>query len=339
VVCCCRCVFASPRLAIRRAFSLLHCAGHARGERLGCTCDTGLALSNDMHNDVASAPNENTSVPRSGLFLFGLGACMSTACFTARWRKHLAEDMVVLADEEMPVLLAPPKGGDPDWPAFNSRMKKNCSIWVQSHPGARLLISAMVSQVSDALMGELLHRSGEQYQVENATRTLLGNDHLFRVLTAHRNVAEYDTCRKLIGLLGSEQWSFLPMHMRTFRNRSLATRLIIRELSGVWMLLISTHIGLPFKLFSLLDNPSSENSEEILRTPQCMRDPFSKEIFKRYLTTVADTAKLDTASIECGHSLWQREARCRSLQTIATSQSSTSAALVMTKRRPIHFAS
>jgi hypothetical protein len=88
-----------------------------------------------------------------------------------------------------------------------------------------------------------------------------------------------------------------------------------------------------------------------LQTPRCMRDPFSAGLFERYstkedlsgpeckaiLATVGEFAKLDTASIECGHSLWQREARCRSLQTVATSQSSTSAAFTMTKQRPVQF--
>jgi hypothetical protein len=139
-------------------------------------------------------------------------------------------------------------------------------------------------------------------------------------------------------------WDAIHIAHRTTRTRSLAFRMLSRAACGCYLLLRMPHDGFPFTLFDFLDeNPPT--AEAVAQEKRCFRDDFAEW----YLTTflgredgpeglavlrmVAEMAAVDVAEAECGHGYWQREARAKSLQTVAETMTDCSATWSLHKQR------
>jgi hypothetical protein len=232
-----------------------------------------------------------------------------------------------------------------DWPEFNRRMKMDCNKWARTNPASRLLILAIVDMPIYLIMQSMLHRSGEAFDLRNDSLGAAGQGRMYRILEAHKNVCECDASWRLLRLLrDADPWETLPLSERTLANRSLAFRTLAREVAGIFMLLAVPHVGMPFSVFSLLEDRSA--AAGLLSSPKCMRDDFSNGLLDAYpgdelggpeslavLASIGEIARTDTANIECGHSFWQREARARSLQTKVATHSAVSATFLMHTQR------
>ncbi len=106
------------------------------------------------------------------------------------------------------------------------------------------------------------------------------------------------------------------------------------------------HQGFPFALFKLLEDP--DFAELAVRMPDCLRGDFAELYMKAHdylperlrsfvsiccLRALAEMIRLDTARVESGHSLWQREARARGLQTVADALVAVSGTFVIHRQR------
>jgi hypothetical protein len=184
-----------------------------------------------------------------------------------------------------------------------------------------------------ALLQHLMFASGQRWDTNNDKGVLRGEARKYRILEAHRNVQEVLYARAAVSLLWfTDRWSALAPALRTVATRSLALRVLCRHIAGILLLLFGPHRQMPFGMWGLFDDPSL--ADMICKMAQCLLDDFSKEYLEYQafdadnlrgpeslacLAAIGETGKTDTAEVECGHSFWQREARCRCLQTIADS--------------------
>jgi hypothetical protein len=191
-----------------------------------------------------------------------------------------------------------------------------------------------------------LHRSGTSFATQSDVAAATTGNRRVRVLVAHHNWAENAAARQTLEILtDSHSWDMLPHHHRTLDLRSLAFRTLTTGLAGIFMMLVSVHRKMPLALFGLLQDSSlAQTIQE--RFPKCQRDDFSDAFLTKFagkldhpetlaiLASFADVTPTSTASIECGHAFWQREARCRGLNTAVATVAGVSAAFVLHKLRP-----
>jgi hypothetical protein len=237
----------------------------------------------------------------------------------------------------------------PNWEKVNKKAKTDVGAWARSDPAAAITVLTLTGQPIARLMEQMLHRSGQKWDHQNDCNVAQGGARKYRVLEAHRNSAELLYGRAAARLLlSSEPWNVIAIRYRKKEFRSMAFRILMRHMGGTYLLMFVPHKGMPFSLFRLIEDESF--AVTLVREPICLRDDFTQGLITAKnaeetpsnlvshvtlscLTSVAEVVRLDTARIETGHSFWQREAKCRGLQTAVDTFLAVSSTFVMHRTR------
>jgi hypothetical protein len=232
-----------------------------------------------------------------------------------------------------------------DMPEFNKKVKMTVSKWLRLHPTAAVCIMARIGAPLDNMLKAIMFRSGQSWEDASHLDAVHGAKVRFRLCESQSNSVEKRAAMEALHLmLQTEPWEILLPAQRTRQNSHLAFRMLSRLAGALLMLLVVPHEQMPYKLFSLLYDPSL--AALIADTLLCMRDDFSHAHIERYpkealgsseslsvLRAIASLTRTDTANIETGHSFWQRESRVRGVQTVADSVPASSATFVMHRQR------
>ena len=226
---------------------------------------------------------------------------------------------------------------------------KDCKAYYGNNPRPSLAIMLTCGNMLDKLLHEKIYLSGAAWRRQNDSATMKGEPRQFKMVEKASNKSEYAVGRTHVRLLNdSTQWLTLRHDDFNLKNASLAFRLIVRQAAATVINLVIPHRQCPDAFVHDLLSGDNETIANLKQTPTCMMDDWVYEhceehgkeridepdsIATTYL--VADEGITATVRSECGHSFWQREARCRSLQTHSDSFITTNATHMLHRQRMI----
>jgi hypothetical protein len=216
-----------------------------------------------------------------------------------------------------------------------------------SKPRGPLLISSLINNGMDVGLRGKLYGAGERWRRARDQRTAAGYERSYRVVEAAQNKTERQAAQRALELLcNSDEWRALPAADRTLRNRSLAFRMLTRQMGSMLILLKIPHENAPYLLFNVAVCGNQSEKDSFAKICQCLQDDFTHYWLQEYpaqhfselesstlLAIIADWIKTSSTRSECGHSFWQSVAHVRSLRVITDSFEPVSAALFMQQNK------
>ena len=224
---------------------------------------------------------------------------------------------------------------------FFQRMHGNAKLYsLMPRPCVPLVIMLKVGEPMMAAIASAVFQAGEKWMTLNNKTTLKGGRRKFRILESARNTLEKDCAARCAVLAGlPSEWLSLPC-TPTLSDRSLAFRMLSREVGYCHSMLYTLHRAPPFQTFMLLDG-DPETTESIKKIRRCGRDDWTDDHFNRFegeidgpdslgvLETTAEHARDETTRAECAHGYWQREVRAKSLMVNAETLPGIGATTIM----------
>lgn len=214
-------------------------------------------------------------------------------------------------------------GGGPTHGAQdNERHRKVAKAFIDSQSSFRLPLLGIVIRPLSSLLRACMRLGGEKWEAEQRARVARHSaeggrvEREYRIIVAAECVLEARFFEKLRAAHDETEWSAVHPSERTESMQAMAFRMLSRAGAAVYQQLKMPHSLMPYKLFRLIKNP--DTAQDILSTPECLRDPFGASFLEKYgaelrsevtlakLTLLADMVKLDTASVEVGHSRFRR---------------------------------
>jgi hypothetical protein len=227
--------------------------------------------------------------------------------------------------------------GEFDWVEFNRTMKSKAADWVQTDPGAVLVIMKLAMTPLVYLMHDALRISGTAWEREQQQRVVHGLPRSYRMLEAFdgKQAAKFE---ELLRTNFHSLQAALPISGMTLDMKMLHFRLLSRCGGVVHQLLTLLRAGYPYKLFAaLLGGEGLSVVEDDVRDSQCLFDELAHvftnmfdellggEESQAMLMTLASMLEVDIAAIEAKHAATRRIIQMRSLQTWASSLETVSA--------------
>ncbi len=247
--------------------------------------------------------------------------------------------------EQVAEILAPGTNAADFWKAFNDKQKSNSKKFVLSkQPSTQIPIMRVSLEPQARLMRHLLDLSSESWEKRQAQLVLDDRRRAFAVVEAATGSLTAVFWQDTEQLLTTPSlWDAVPATARTARARSLAFALVARAAGGVFQQIDMVDDAYPWRLWRLMDDElASDTVAELLATPNCLLDEFTKWFMVKFkteaalkgedcralLSAVALHLPLDVSRIECRHGLIRRGGIMRS-QTHSSEFSSMSADFVL----------
>ena len=223
--------------------------------------------------------------------------------------------------------------------AFFAEKRQDLKAFHASKPRGRLMVSTIIHKALDFGLKHSLYLAGERARKKRDQQTVTTGRRFSRLLEAASNVTENQVAQKALELLcGSKRWDALPLADRNFKMRTLAFRMLTREIACITIVLVVPHDNCPFLLFRCALEGTEEDQQYLLDLCHCLREDFTEYWLSKYpgdafkstesktlLAIIAEWLRCESTSSECGHSYWQAVCRARSLQVVADSFESVSA--------------
>ena len=211
-----------------------------------------------------------------------------------------------------------------DIAAENRRLRGDALAFWRSNPGGMLIVLATCLLALSQLFRKLVAMSGEKWDREQQARETQGKRRSYRLFAAASGewtTKFFEAVDRLMWV--GEAWSHLPYAFRTEKYQTYAYTLLAKMIGG-----IRHHVGIfllfPYAIFRLLcadDRERATIAEELLQTPECMRDRVFGSLFLAMFPTVlllcgieamailiiiAIVSRCDTGRVECRHASIRR---------------------------------
>ncbi|CAE7782838.1 unnamed protein product [Symbiodinium sp. CCMP2592] len=213
--------------------------------------------------------------------------------------------------------------GDIDWKVLNIRMRERFRLWVESSPGAVLLLMALVLRPLLNLVHRLLTKSSKLWESEERAKQARGQPRTYAVLEAargtdlrcYRTEAERVFNTEIIGIHRSD---FLLKH------QALAFRMLSSTTCGAEFYLGTSWRSFPVQIFQCLDGGKGLGAVK-----ECLLCPLSRLLLEHFpaedelspsadfmhvVRALACKFSLDISDLESRHATTRRIHTIRSVQ-------------------------
>ncbi|CAE7207134.1 unnamed protein product, partial [Symbiodinium sp. CCMP2592] len=205
-------------------------------------------------------------------------------------------------------------------------MKQLVANWVAASPGPCLVLIRLAMTVPVRLMHKFLQLASDDWEKKQQLRAAQGKDRDYRLSVAYDG-ADVDRAFESLGQLFQEPITQLPLSARSNAIKVLAFRLFARLAGALHLLLRMPRAAFPFRLFGMLTsaNPAS-TAEQLLQTPCCLLDDFSKGFLEQHSTAealCAAVSKLEALALLCETDVVSIESRHAAARRLLVSRQQT----------------
>ena len=201
-----------------------------------------------------------------------------------------------------------------DWVEFNKSMRKKLVAWVGTSDLSIMALVRHALSISSKLLFALLARTGDRFDMAQQKLLHKGEPRGNR-MTAAVMCEDVDTAMQSIGTCFHSVPAAIPLKSRTREHRVVMFQLLARMCGAIEFLIRSLRQVCPYKTAMLLLDPVPGTAQDVLNTPPCMMDSFTRKLISTYPTpeelvsaealsilhSVFDLCELDVAGIECRH--------------------------------------
>lgn len=202
--------------------------------------------------------------------------------------------------------------------------RKKAGLWAQSNALPRLILLMQMMSIIRPLQHKFFHLASAKFDRDQRVKRSKGLPRTYRVLAVAEGTYLQQAFQTICNCFCTHPAAF-PLTARNLKHRSLAFRLLSRCGSALHQLMRSFHRGYPYRLFTLLKDPTRRLDGD--EDHACFWDELTTGFFEHFkgqetseeaqvcLASMAEAIHIDIAGMEARHAVTRRATTLKSLQT------------------------